>query len=124
MDGRLRRARDGAARALVAGAASRRRTRAASRGRRRGAVRRRCAPWPGPRLPLHRRDRPHAAPRQAGALALVAAGVAVARLRTRRTRAALARLVLDIGTAPAPGELRERLADSLGDPSLQLLYRL
>jgi signal transduction histidine kinase len=60
----------------------------------------------------------------AGGLALVALGVALARLRTRRTRAALARLVLDIGAAPAPGELRERLADSLGDLSLELLYRL
>jgi len=61
---------------------------------------------------------------EASALALVAAGVALARLRTRRTRAALARLVLDIGAAPAPGELRARLADSLGDPSLELLHRL
>ena len=60
----------------------------------------------------------------AGGLALVAAGVALARLRTRRTRATLARLVLDIGAAPAPGELRERLADSLGDPSLELLHHL
>ena len=60
----------------------------------------------------------------AGALALVAAGVALAGVRTRRTRAALARLVLDIGAAPAPGELRARLADSLGDPSLELLHRL
>jgi signal transduction histidine kinase len=61
---------------------------------------------------------------EAGGLALVAAGVALARLRTRRTRAALARLVLDIGAAPAPGELRERLAESLADPSLELLHRL
>ena len=61
---------------------------------------------------------------EAGALALVAAGVALARWRTRRTRAALARLVLDIGAAPAPGELRSWLADSLGDPSLELLHRL
>jgi signal transduction histidine kinase len=61
---------------------------------------------------------------EAGALALVAAGVALARLRRRRTRAALARLVLDIGTAPAPGELRARLADSLGDGSLELLHHL
>ena len=61
---------------------------------------------------------------QAGALALVAAGVALARLRARRTRAALTRLVLDIGAAPAPGELRAWLADSLGDPSLELLHRL
>ena len=59
---------------------------------------------------------------EAGALALVAAGVALARWRTRRTRAALARLVLDIGAAPAPGELRSWLAESLGDPSLELLH--
>jgi signal transduction histidine kinase len=61
---------------------------------------------------------------EAGALALVAGGVALARWRTRRTRAALARLVLDIGAAPAPGELRAWLAESLGDPSLELLHRL
>jgi signal transduction histidine kinase len=61
---------------------------------------------------------------EAGALALVAAGVALARLRTRRTRGALTRLVLDIGAAPAPGELRAWLADSLGDPTLELLHRL
>src|SRR6185503_13782552 len=61
---------------------------------------------------------------EAGALALVAAGVALARWRTRRTRAALARLVLDIGAAPAPGELRSWLAESLGDPSLELLHRM
>ena len=61
---------------------------------------------------------------EAGALALVAGGVALARWRTRRTRAALARLVLDIGAAPAPGELRAWLAGSLGDPSLELLHRL
>jgi signal transduction histidine kinase len=61
---------------------------------------------------------------EAGALALVAAGVGFARLRTMHTRAALARLVLDIGAAPAPGELRAWLGDSLGDPSLELLYRL
>jgi signal transduction histidine kinase len=61
---------------------------------------------------------------EAGALALVAAGVALARWRTRRTRAALATLVLDIGAAPAPGELRAWLADSLGDRSLELLHRL
>jgi signal transduction histidine kinase len=61
---------------------------------------------------------------EAGALALVAAGVALARLRARRTRGALARLVLDIGAAPAPGELRAWLADSLDDPTLELLYHL
>lgn len=61
---------------------------------------------------------------EAGALALVAIGVALARLRVRRTRSRLARLVLDIGAAPAPGELRAWLADSLGDPTVQLLYHL
>ena len=61
---------------------------------------------------------------EAGALALAATGVGIARLRTRRTRGTLAQLVLDIGAAPAPGELREQLAESLGDPSLELLFRL
>ena len=61
---------------------------------------------------------------EAGALVLVAGGVALARLRTWQTRAALTRLVLEIGAAPAPGELRAWLADSLGDPSLELLHRL
>ena len=61
---------------------------------------------------------------EAGALALVAAGVGFAKLRTMHTRAALTRLVLDIGAAPAPGELRAWLGDSLGDPSLELLHRL
>jgi len=61
---------------------------------------------------------------EAGGLVLVAAGVGLARWRIRRTRAALARLVLELGDAPSPGELRARLADSLGDPTLQLLHRL
>ena len=59
---------------------------------------------------------------QAVALALIAAGIAVERLRLRRTRARVAQLVLDIGAAPAAGELRARLADSLGDPELMLLH--
>jgi len=61
---------------------------------------------------------------EAGALSLVATGVALARLRARRTRAALAQLVLDIGAAPAPGEVRAWLAEALGDPTIALLYRL
>ncbi len=61
---------------------------------------------------------------EALALALVAVGVAVARLRARRTRTALAQLVLDIGAAPKPGEVRAWLADSLGDPTIALLYCL
>ena len=61
---------------------------------------------------------------EAGALILVAAGVALARLRAARTRNALARLVLDIGAAPKPGEVRAWLADRLEDPTLTLLYHL
>ena len=37
---------------------------------------------------------------------------------------ALAQLVLDIGAAPEPGEVSAWLADSLGDPTIALLYRL
>jgi signal transduction histidine kinase len=36
----------------------------------------------------------------------------------------VARLVLDIGAAPASGELRTRLATALHDPDLTLLYRV
>jgi signal transduction histidine kinase len=72
---------------------------------------------------------------QAVALALVAAGIAWGRLRASRARAALARLVVDLGASPAPGSnipqprrprtaLRERLAQALGDPSLELVHRL
>jgi signal transduction histidine kinase len=56
------------------------------------------------------------------ALALVAGGVAWGRVRTRRTRSALARLVVDLGASPTPGGLRERLATTLGDPSLELVH--
>jgi signal transduction histidine kinase len=57
------------------------------------------------------------------ALACVAAGVASERLRTRRTRAALTRLVVELGERPGPGGLRERLAGALRDPRLDLLHR-
>ena len=111
--------------ALVAGAAAPGRARAGSGGRRRWrcSVSMRSMAWNAASSPTTRRIA-RCASRRRLALALVAAGVALARLRTRRTRAALAQLVLDIGAAPAPGELRERLADSLGDPSLELLHRL
>ena len=77
------------------------------------------------RLRLQRPDGPRAprSPRPWRS-ALVAVGVALARLRARRTRAALAQLVLDIGAAPKPGEVRAWLADSLGDPTIAVLYRL
>ena len=58
---------------------------------------------------------------QLASIWLVAAGVAHARLRARRTRARLERLVLDLG-AVETGSLRERLATLLGDPSLIVLY--
>lgn len=61
---------------------------------------------------------------EAVALVLVATGVVVTRLRARRTRSALAQLVLDIGAAPKPGEVRAWLARSLGDPTVALLYPL
>jgi signal transduction histidine kinase len=57
------------------------------------------------------------------AFALIAAALAWERVRARRTRAALARLVVELGASPSAGGLRERLAATLGDPSLELLYR-
>lgn len=59
---------------------------------------------------------------EAAALALVAAGLLWQRLRARRMRAELARLVVELGHSPPPGGLRDRLAETFGDPSLQLLY--
>jgi signal transduction histidine kinase len=56
---------------------------------------------------------------QAASLALVAAGVVWERVRARRTRAAVARLVVELGSG---GALRTRLAARLGDPSLSVLY--
>ena len=61
---------------------------------------------------------------QALALLLLAAATAWEPLRRRRARAQLARLVLELADAPRPGGLRDSLADALGDPSLQLLYRI
>ena len=56
------------------------------------------------------------------ALALVAAGVAWGPVRTRRARSALARLVVDLGASRTPGGLRELLATTLDDPSLELVH--
>ena len=61
---------------------------------------------------------------QAFAFVALAAGIALERVRLRRTRADVARLVLDIGAAPASGELRARLAEALHDPELALRYRV
>ena len=61
---------------------------------------------------------------QAAALLALAAGVSWSWLRGRRTRDAVARLVVELAGSPAPGGLRDVLADTLGDPSLQLAYPL
>ena len=58
---------------------------------------------------------------EVAALALVAAGLLWERLRVRRMRGELARLVVELGHSPPPGGLRDRLAGTFGDPSLQLL---
>jgi hypothetical protein len=59
---------------------------------------------------------------QAAALAGIAAGVAWERVRARRTRAALARLVIQLASSPRPGGLRGLLAIALGDPDLGIVY--
>jgi signal transduction histidine kinase len=61
---------------------------------------------------------------QAAALLALAAGVGWSWLRGRRTRDAVARLVVELASSPAPGGLRDVLAGMLGDPSLQLAYPL
>ncbi len=61
---------------------------------------------------------------QAGALCAIALGVAWSWLLDRRTRTAMARLVVELGGSPRPGTLREALARSLGDPDLDLAYPL
>ena len=61
---------------------------------------------------------------QAIALGTIAAGVTWPWLRARRTRSALARLVVDLGHSPPPGGLREALASTLGDPALEVAYPL
>jgi signal transduction histidine kinase len=61
---------------------------------------------------------------QAIALGAIAAGVTWPWIRARRTRSALARLVVDLGHSPPPGGLREALASTLGDPTLEVGYPL
>jgi signal transduction histidine kinase len=61
---------------------------------------------------------------QAGALGLLALGVAFAWARGRHARTTVARLVVEIGEAPEVGRLREALASALGDPGLELAYPL
>ena len=59
---------------------------------------------------------------QAAALAALAAAVAWGLLRTRRTRASLARLVVELGESAPAGGLRDGLAKAVGDPDLELAY--
>jgi signal transduction histidine kinase len=61
---------------------------------------------------------------QAAALVALALGVGWEGVRGRRTRSALARLVVELAASPPPGGLGAVLADALGDPSLKLLYPL
>jgi signal transduction histidine kinase len=61
---------------------------------------------------------------QAAALCLVALGVTWSWLLGRRTRSAMARLVVELGESHEPGELRAVLARSLGDPDLDVAYPL
>ena len=61
---------------------------------------------------------------QAMALVVLALGVAWEWVRGRRTRSALARLVVELAASPPPGGLGAALSKTLGDPSLTLLYPL
>jgi signal transduction histidine kinase len=61
---------------------------------------------------------------QAAALAALALGVVLAWARGWRARTAVARLVIELSDAPAPGRLRDALARALDDPALELAYPL
>ena len=61
---------------------------------------------------------------QAMALVALAAGVVWGWLRARHTRAAVARLVVEVAASPAPGGLREKLARMLHDDSVEVAYPL
>ena len=59
---------------------------------------------------------------QAAALGALVLGVCLAWVRGWRARTSVARLVIELSEAPAPGALRDALARALGDPSLALAY--
>ena len=61
---------------------------------------------------------------EAVALCMLAAGASWETVRARRTRSALAALVVELQRSPAPGGLRAALARRLGDPTLELFHRL
>ena len=59
---------------------------------------------------------------EAAALVGIALGVASEWVRESRTRAKVARLVVELDESPAPGALREVLSSVLADPELELAY--
>ena len=61
---------------------------------------------------------------EAALLAAASAAVWWTWLTARRTRGEMARLVVELAAAPAPGKLRDMLAARLGDPALRLAYPL
>src|SRR5256714_5054802 len=61
---------------------------------------------------------------EAAALCALAVAVAWSWARGRRTRSALTRFVVELSESPPPGGLRDGLAATLGDASLQLAYPL
>jgi signal transduction histidine kinase len=61
---------------------------------------------------------------QAAALAAFALSVVWAWIRARRARSEVARLVVDLARAPAPGGLEDALRGIVGDPDLELAYPL
>ncbi|HEY5249321.1 MAG TPA: histidine kinase [Dermatophilaceae bacterium] len=63
-------------------------------------------------------------PWQAVLLCLLAAGSASARIRTRRTRASLTQLALDLSRSADQNDLGSTLAALLQDPGLKVLYPL
>jgi signal transduction histidine kinase len=58
------------------------------------------------------------------ALAVVPLGFLVGLLRSRLARSAVGDLVIELGRQLGPGQLQGALARALGDPSLELAYRL
>jgi signal transduction histidine kinase len=61
---------------------------------------------------------------EAGVLCALALGVVWPWVRARQMRSALARLVIELAESPRPGGLRDLLAATLNDASLQLVYPL
>ena len=61
---------------------------------------------------------------QAASLCLLAGGTSWEWVRSRRSRSALAALVVDLERSPTPGGLRAALARRLDDPSPELLHEL